>query len=364
MHYFVDIDPVVFSIPAFVLRWYIPAAALIPVAWLTWKSQGATHEDPAIQRQERKTSLGIGLVVIAALALAAGYMSATSFTYPIGPIGIHWYGIMYLLGFGGAWWLGQRRRASGRLPVTHDQFSDLCFYMMIGVIVGGRIGYMLFYNTGEFLANPLILFRIWEGGMSFHGGLLGVLGAGWIWTRRHAVNFFDAIDFVAPLVPIGLGLGRLGNFINGELWGRVTDASWGMIFPTGVDNPPKASLDELRTLAATGQLDAYARHPSQLYEFALEGVVLFAVLWFYSRKPRPRYAVSGLFALLYGLFRFAVEFVRVPDVQLGYLAFDWLTMGQILSLPLIAIGLFLLVLSRRAPTAAIANVPIATAVGS
>jgi phosphatidylglycerol:prolipoprotein diacylglycerol transferase len=267
---------------------------------------------------------------------------------------------MYLLGFGGAWWLGQRRRAAGRLPVTHDQFSDLCFYMMIGVIVGGRIGYMLFYGTAELIANPLSLFRIWEGGMSFHGGLLGVLGAGLIWTRRHAVNFFDAIDFVAPLVPIGLGLGRLGNFINGELWGRVTDAPWGMIFPSALEGLEKTH-DELRTMAAAGQLDAYARHPSQLYEFALEGVVLFAVLWIYSRKPRPRYAVSGLFALLYGLFRFAVEFVRVPDVQLGYLAFDWLTMGQILSLPLIAIGIFLLVLSRRSPTASIASPPNAAA---
>jgi len=288
------------------------------------------------------------------------FVDINPIAFSLGPIQIHWYGIMYLLGFGGAWWLGQRRRAAGRLPVTHDQFSDLCFYMMIGVIVGGRIGYMLFYGTPELVANPLSLFRIWEGGMSFHGGLLGVLGAGLIWTRRHAVNFFDAIDFVAPLVPIGLGLGRLGNFINGELWGRVTDAPWGMIFPSALDGLDKTH-DELRTMAAAGQLDAYARHPSQLYEFALEGVVLFAVLWIYSRKPRPRYAVSGLFGLLYGLFRFAVEFVRVPDVQLGYLAFDWLTMGQILSLPLIAIGIFLMVLSRRSPTASIADLPLASA---
>lgn len=291
------------------------------------------------------------------------FVDINPIVFSLGPIQIHWYGIMYLLGFGGAWWLGQRRRAAGRLPVTHDQFSDLCFYMMMGVIVGGRVGYMLFYDTGNFLRNPLLLFRIWEGGMSFHGGLLGVLAAGLIWTRRHAVNFFDAIDFVAPLVPIGLGLGRLGNFINGELWGRLTSAPWGMIFPTGVENPPNATIDQLREMAAAGQLDAYARHPSQLYEFALEGVVLFAVLWFYSRKPRPRYAVSGLFALLYGIFRFVVEFVRVPDVQLGYLAFDWLTMGQILSLPLIAIGVFLLVLSRRSPTAAVAT-PIPAAASS
>ncbi|MEO7325149.1 MAG: prolipoprotein diacylglyceryl transferase [Dokdonella sp.] len=268
----------------------------------------------------------------------------------LGPIQVHWYGIMYLLGFSAAWWLGQRRRAAGRLAVTRDQFSDLMFYGMLGVIVGGRVGYMLFYNTPELIAHPLSLFRVWDGGMSFHGGLLGVLVAGLIWTRRQQVNFFDAIDFIAPLVPIGLGLGRLGNFINGELWGRVSDVPWAMIFPSALESLGK-TRDELHAMAMAGQLNDAARHPSQLYEFALEGVVLFAVLWFYSRKPRPRYAVSGLFALLYGLFRFAVEFVRVPDIQLGYLAFDWLTMGQILSLPLIAVGLFLLWCSRRAPTA-------------
>jgi phosphatidylglycerol:prolipoprotein diacylglycerol transferase len=268
----------------------------------------------------------------------------------LGPLQVHWYGIMYLLGFGAAWWLGQRRRAAGRLPVTRDQFSDLCFYLMIGVIIGGRVGYMLFYNTAELIDHPLSLFRVWEGGMSFHGGLLGVVAACLIWTRRQRINFFDAIDFVAPLVPIGLGLGRLGNFINGELWGRITDAPWGMIFPSALESLGKTH-DELHAMYLAGQLNDAARHPSQLYEFALEGLVLFAALWFYSRKPRPRYAVSGLFALLYGLFRFAVEFVRVPDVQLGYLAFDWLTMGQILSLPLIAVGLFLLWRSRRAPTA-------------
>ncbi|GAA0722219.1 prolipoprotein diacylglyceryl transferase [Dokdonella soli] len=273
----------------------------------------------------------------------------------LGPVQVHWYGIMYLLGFGAAWWLGQRRRAAGRLPVTHDQFSDLCFYLMLGVILGGRIGYMVFYDTSELIHHPLSLIRVWEGGMSFHGGLLGVLAAGLIWTRRHAITFFDAIDFIAPLVPIGLGLGRLGNFIGGELWGRRTDVAWGMIFPRALESLGK-SRDELYQMYLAGQLNNEARHPSQLYEFALEGIVLFAVLWFYSRKPRPRYAVSGLFALLYGIFRFSVEFVREPDVQLGFLAFDWVTMGQILSLPLIAVGLLLLWLSRRAPTLAPAEV--------
>ena len=275
--------------------------------------------------------------------------------FSLGPVQVHWYGIMYLVGFGIAWWLGQRRRAAGRLPVTRDEFSDLCFYLMLGVILGGRIGYMVFYNTAELVAHPLSLVRVWEGGMSFHGGLLGVLVAGWLWTRRRGLNYFDTIDFVAPLVPIGLGLGRLGNFIGGELWGRHTDVAWGMIFPRALEALDK-TREELHAMYLAGQLEHEARHPSQLYEFGLEGIVLFTVLWFYSRKPRPRYAVSGLFALLYGCFRFGVEFVREPDVQLGFLAFDWLTMGQILSLPLILVGLFLLWRSRSAPTARLYSV--------
>ncbi|HKE47685.1 MAG TPA: prolipoprotein diacylglyceryl transferase [Rhodanobacteraceae bacterium] len=269
--------------------------------------------------------------------------------FSIGPVAVHWYGIMYLLGFIGAWVLGNRRREQGRLPASYEAFSDLAFYVMLGVIVGGRVGYMLFYDTAELIHHPLSLFRVWEGGMSFHGGLLGVLAAVLIWVRRNKLNFFDVTDFVAPLVPIGLGLGRLGNFIGGELWGRRTDVTWGMIFPRALEALGKTK-DDLYQMYLAGQLNDEARHPSQLYEFCLEGLVLFTVLWIYSRKPRPRYAVSGLFALLYGLFRFAVEFVREPDVQLGYIAFDWLTMGQILSLPLIAVGLVLLWLSRRAPT--------------
>jgi phosphatidylglycerol:prolipoprotein diacylglycerol transferase len=277
------------------------------------------------------------------------FVDINPIAFSLGPVQVHWYGIMYLLGFGCAWWLGQTRRKAGRLPVTNDQFSDLAFYAMLGVILGGRIGYMIFYDTSELIHHPLSLFRVWEGGMSFHGGLLGVLAAVLIWTRRRQLNFFDVVDFVAPLVPIGLGLGRLGNFIGGELWGRHTDQPWGMIFPRALESLGKTK-DELYQMYLAGQLDNEARHPSQLYEFLFEGVVLFAVLWLYSRKPRPRYAVSGLFALLYGLFRFSVEFVREPDAQLGFIAFDWLTMGQILSLPLILIGILLLWLSRRAPT--------------
>ena len=269
--------------------------------------------------------------------------------FSIGPVAVHWYGIMYLIAFAAFWWLGERRRRAGRLPVGPTAFSDLAFYGMIGVILGGRVGYMLFYATSELLADPLSLFRIWEGGMSFHGGLLGVLVAMWYWSRRNGMHFFDVMDFVAPLVPIGLGTGRLGNFIGGELWGRHTDLPWGMIFPRAIDTAGH-SIEQLKAMAAAGQLAAEARHPSQLYQMLLEGVLLFCILYFVSMKPKPRYLVSGLFALFYGLFRFGVEFVREPDAQLGYLAWGWLTMGQILSLPLILLGVVLLLASRSAPT--------------
>jgi phosphatidylglycerol---prolipoprotein diacylglyceryl transferase len=218
--------------------------------------------------------------------------------------------------------------------------------------LGGRIGYILFYGFEAFVQNPLSLFKVWEGGMSFHGGLLGVMAAAWWWTRRHRTHFFDTMDFVAPLVPLGLGFGRLGNFVGAELWGKYTQAGWGVIFPSTDPNIVKLGLDaqQLQAQYAAGALNQFARHPSQLYQAFLEGLVMFCVLWWFSRKPRPRYAVSGLFALLYGVFRFAVEFVRVPDEQLKYLAFGWLTMGQVLSMPLIALGLYLLWRSRRSPT--------------
>lgn len=272
----------------------------------------------------------------------------------LGPLAVHWYGLMYLAGFGLAWWLGRRRVRAGRLPVGEQAYSDLLFYGMLGVLLGGRIGYLLFYGMGQVLADPLYIFRIWEGGMSFHGGLLGVLAALAWWSRRHRLHFFDTVDFIAPLVPPGLGFGRLGNFIGGELWGHPTDEPWGVVFRHALP-PDYANLpaEALRQLHASGALDAYARHPSQLYQAVLEGLTLFVVLWWFSARPRPRYAVSGLFALLYGVFRFAVEFVREPDAHIGYLAFDWFTMGQLLSLPLILVGLWLLWCSRRAPTLAV-----------
>ncbi|GGD35651.1 prolipoprotein diacylglyceryl transferase [Pseudoxanthomonas indica] len=270
----------------------------------------------------------------------------------LGPLKLHWYGLMYLLGFLAAWWLGRRRVAEGRLPgVDANGFSDLLFYSMLGVVLGGRIGYILFYGFEGFLAHPLSIFKVWEGGMSFHGGLIGVMLAALWWTRRQRLHYFDTMDFVAPLVPLGLGFGRLGNFIGAELWGKYTRADWGVIFPT--DPALKQySAEQLQAAYASGALNGFARHPSQLYQAFLEGLVMFVALWWFSSKPRPRYAVSGLFALLYGVFRFVVEFVRVPDEQLQYLAFGWLTMGQLLSVPLILLGLYLFWLSRRSPTLA------------
>jgi len=270
----------------------------------------------------------------------------------LGPLAIHWYGLSYLAAFAIAWWLGKRHIARARYDISATAFGDLVFYVMLGIILGGRLGSVLFYGWHNWLDDPLAILRIWEGGMSFHGGLLGSLVAGWWWAKKNKMAFWDAVDFVVPLVPPGLGLGRIGNYINGELWGKPTDAEWGVVFAKALPLPyAEMSAGELKAQFASGALDGFARHPSQLYQAVLEGVVLFAVLWWYARKPRPRYAIAGWFALLYGVFRVAVEFVRVPDADIGYLAFGWLTMGQLLSLPLIAGGVVLLVLSRRAPTA-------------
>jgi len=269
----------------------------------------------------------------------------------LGPLKIHWYGLMYLVGFAVAWWLGRSRIRAGRLPGVDEQgFGDLMFYGMLGVVLGGRLGYILFYDLKTYLEHPLQVFQVWQGGMSFHGGLLGVCAAGWWWSRKRGLHFMDTIEFVAPLVPPGLGFGRIGNFINGELWGKLTNANWGVVFPASLPEP-YASMDPatLRAQFESGALNAFARHPSQLYQAALEGLVLFVVLWVFSSRPRPRYAVGGMFVLLYGVFRFIVEFVRVPDAQLQYLAFGWLTMGQLLSVPLVLLGLFWLWRSRTAP---------------
>jgi phosphatidylglycerol:prolipoprotein diacylglycerol transferase len=268
----------------------------------------------------------------------------------LGLLQILWYGVMYLLAFAACWFLGRKRIREGRLPgVDETAYGDLLFYGMLGTVLGGRIGYILFYDLGTYIAHPLDVFKVWQGGMSFHGGLLGVLIAAWLWARRRGLHFFDVADFIAPLVPPGLGFGRLGNFINGELWGKFTHANWGVVFPSA---PELAGISpiELQARFASGALNQFARHPSPLYEATLEGLVMFVVLWWYSRTPRPRYRIAALFALMYGSFRFLVEFVRVPDAQLGYLAFGWLTMGQVLELPVIAFGLYCLWRSRNSPT--------------
>jgi phosphatidylglycerol:prolipoprotein diacylglycerol transferase len=239
----------------------------------------------------------------------------------LGPLAIRWYGLMYLIGFLAAWWLGRVRARQPWAPVKPQAMDDLVFYGALGVVFGGRVGYVLFYGLQRLAEDPLWLFKVWEGGMSFHGGMLGVFLAMWLFARRHDIRFFAVTDFIAPLVPIGLGAGRIGNFINGGLWGKPTDLPWGMVYPP-LGNVP--------------------RHPSQLYQFFLEGVVLFVLLWWFSRKPRPRMAVSGLFLLGYGSFRFLVEFVRMPDAHIGYLAWGWVTMGQVLSLPMLLGGLGLL----------------------
>ncbi len=260
------------------------------------------------------------------------YPDIDPIAFELGPLKVHWYGLMYLIGFATAWWLGRRRAGEDWRGWKPAELDDLIFYVAIGVIVGGRLGYVLFYDFERFLAAPSSILALWRGGMSFHGGLVGVLLAMALYGRRTGRSFFQVADFVAPLIPPGLGAGRLGNFINGELWGKVSDVPWAMVFP----DPRAGSLP---------------RHPSQLYQMLLEGVALFVLLWVYSRKPRPTMAVSGLFLVGYGVARFVVEFVRVPDAQLGYLAFGWLTMGQLLTIPMLVFGVLLLAWARRHPPA-------------
>lgn len=246
--------------------------------------------------------------------------------FHLGPLAVRWYGLMYLVGFGLIWMIGRRRIAARPGSVwTAQDLDDALFYGILATIIGGRLGYVLFYKFGDYLAEPWRIFFLWEGGMSFHGGFLGVVLAMWLYARSRRQDWLAITDLIAPLVPLGLAAGRFGNFINAELWGRPTDVPWAMIFPN---------------------VDGVPRHPSQLYEFALEGVALFVLLWWFSSKPRARGAVSALFLIGYGIFRFAVEFTREPDSFLGLLALG-LSMGQWLSLPMIAAGALLMAWAYR-----------------
>lgn len=239
--------------------------------------------------------------------------------------GIHWYGLMYLIGFVAFLLLGKYQiKHKPWFGWNTQMLDDALFYGALGVILGGRVGYMLFYQFSDLLAHPLNLFKIWQGGMSFHGGFLGVLVAMFCFTKKYPQPWLKIMDFVAPLVPLGLGAGRMGNFINGELWGRPTHSDYGMVFP---------------------QIDLVARHPSQLYEFALEGILMFILLWWFSRKQRPAGQISALFLILYGSFRFLVEFTREPDAHLGLLDLG-LSMGQWLSWPMILGGIVLFLVTR------------------
>ncbi|MHA7841065.1 MAG: prolipoprotein diacylglyceryl transferase [Gammaproteobacteria bacterium] len=257
------------------------------------------------------------------------YPSFDPVAFRWGALQVHWYGIMYLIGFGAAWLLGHYRikKQSANLWKA-AMMDDLLFYGAIGVVLGGRLGYVLFYDLVFYWQHPQTILYIWQGGMSFHGGLVGVLVALAIFAKQKHLSYWVVSDFVAPLVPIGLGVGRLGNFINGELWGKVSSVPWAMVFPQGGPLP---------------------RHPSQLYEALLEGVVLFLIIWCYTAKPKPVGAASGLFLICYGIFRCFSEFFRQPDIQWGYLAWHWVTMGQLLSIPMVFLGVFLWVKSTKYP---------------
>ncbi len=259
------------------------------------------------------------------------------------PLKVHWYGLMYLVGMLGGWALARWRIRHNDSGWTAQQVDDLLFYCAVGVVVGGRLGYILFYGFNDWLVDPVRILRVWEGGMSFHGGFLGVLAAMWLYRRKHGKGFFELTDFIAPYITIGLFTGRIGNFINGELWGKPTDLPWAMQLRC----TEFVSLCRDKLGLPPGTEWTPPLHPNQLYEAFGEGLLLFMILWWFSSRPRPLMAVSALFLVGYGSFRFLIEFMRMPDVQLGYLAGGWLTMGQLLSLPMIVVGVTILALAYR-----------------
>ncbi|NIP13768.1 MAG: prolipoprotein diacylglyceryl transferase [Pseudomonadales bacterium] len=254
--------------------------------------------------------------------------------FAIGPLAIRWYGLAYLGAFAMCWWLGVRRAPSKGW--TREEVADIVFYGAVGAVLGGRIGYVLFYAFEDLIRDPLFLVRIWDGGMSFHGGLLGTLIALWWFGSRTSRSFLQVSDFVAPLVPIGLGFGRLGNFANTELPGRATDSVLGVIYPCSAE-----SIRSINPLC-TGQWEAFARHPSPLYQAFAEGVVLFALVWLVSARSSRTGVASGTFLIGYGILRFVTEFFRQPDAHIQFEALEWLTMGQRLSIPMVIVGILLL----------------------
>ncbi|RPD85980.1 prolipoprotein diacylglyceryl transferase [Neisseria weixii] len=257
----------------------------------------------------------------------------------IGPLAIRWYALSYIVGFVLFIWLGRRRIAQGNTLFTKEMLDDFLTWGILGVILGGRLGYILFYKLSDYLADPISMFKVWEGGMSFHGGFLGVVVAMWLFSRKHNISVWKTMDFVAPLVPLGLASGRIGNFINGELWGRITDPSafWAMGFPQARYEDLEAAAHNPQWAEWLNQFGMLPRHPSQLYQFALEGICLFILVWVFSKKPRPTGQVASLFLGGYGFFRFIAEFARQPDDYLGLLTLG-LSMGQWLSVPMIVLG--------------------------